>query len=706
MFSCLTHVRITSYDFGEFMLKKLFVLSLMVVSQFYVSQVAAQASVRAGDVQGLIAAIENGNMSSEPFYITIIPVIDGSTDAFIFTEPYMNGDSALPPIIGDIIIKPFRFDDDRRYTIEREIDAPQFRLFNVTDGGYLSVEDINIEQFSTTGDGGAVLIEDHARAYFKGVNFRANFASGEGGAIHAKDYAYLQCQQLRTIAPDLSLIYTHGDFINNRSGSFGGAISIQGNAWSTIENQNFVNNNATAFGCDVMINSSRADILTPDLILKNNIFSANCDNVLLENPNGEMLLVNNTITGRGDMADSTSQVDFFGNLIDMIPNSSNKSTAGVETVCNDFGTQAFNSLGYNISNEGSCNLNQNTDLPNTDPMTNLPDANGVISLKAGSPAIDAGAVLMQDNPDGIDFLPCGPVDSRGLGRPQDANGDGVFECDMGSYEVQGGPDITAAQSGLYFDTNRNGEGVHVEMLDNDRALVAMFTYHPNQIDLMWFVGSGSRVGNSIVIDEVYRASGGAFGDAFDADNIENEIVGSLSMVFPNCSATDKPGRMVFQSNKDTDQPMENLLVEAFTLSRLLTCTQNQASEKTGRSGSFFDPQRSGEGIFIDVINDNTAVVFFYTFTPTGEQLWLVGSGASIDGDTINANMLYPTSTTGFGSEFDANEIQFSNWGTLSITHQAGCNGIDVSYNSTVPSYGSGALSQVRLTQPEGVTCDL
>ncbi len=681
---------------------------IILVVLFYTSVLHAQNDdlavfVDAGDNQGLINAIENANTGSGPSLIFIRPGQDGE-NTFTFSEGYKGSENALPVLNMNRRISIFPIDSSAtRIKFERSPEAPPIRLFETLGTGELELGVLIIEGFSSDNNGGAILAGGTSRVSLIGTIFRNNFATNEGGAIYMGDDSRLFARGTGRISSN-----GPGEFSENRAANLGGAISINGNAIASITHQLFTDNGAGVFGCDINVNSSSNANFGLTLVVENNTFAANCDNVLFENPRGRMLFRNNTFAGMGDVADSTDTVNLFGNLFGGFATNNNKSQppGGLKALCNDFGSNAFNSLGHNISNESSCDLDQSTDLPNTDPMINSIDVNGVISLQVGSPAIDAGASDMQDNADGLDFLPCGYIDSRGLGRPQDANGDGVFECDMGSYEVQGGPDLTAAQSGLYFDTGRDGEGIHVEMLNNDTALVAMFTYHPNGTDLMWFVGSGNRVGNSVVIDDMYRASGGAFGPGFDADQVDFEVVGSLSLVFPNCAATDKPGRMVLASNQRIDQPVENLLVEAFTLSRLLNCSQTQSSAKTGRSGSFFDPQRNGEGLFIDVIDDDTAVVFFYTFTPTGEQLWLVGSGASITGDTITANMLYPTSTTGFGSGFDANEIQFSSWGNMSITHQAGCNNLLINYNSTVPGYGTGSLNHSRLTQPAGTTCDL
>jgi hypothetical protein len=295
---------------------------------------------------------------------------------------------------------------------------------------------------------------------------------------------------------------------------------------------------------------------------------------------------------------------------------------------------------------------------------------------------------------------------NGLGRPQDFDGDGVFTCDRGPVEVQGGDNLSNAQSGLYFDVDRNGEGIILEMLSATSALVTMFTYAPNKTDLMWFIGVGNVVGNSVVIDNIQSTSGGVFGAGFDTNAIVNNDVGSLSVVFPDCNASSNPGRMVFQTKSEFKDSIENLLVKSSRLSRLLNCDQSQPNPQSGRSGAFYDPARSGEGVFVEVLDNGSAVVIFYTYTPDGKQFWLISSDVQINGNTITANMIYPAATTGFGSQFNASEIDFQPWGTLTLEYQPGCSQVNMAYASTVSGFGSGTHPYQRLTQPAGTSCDL
>jgi predicted outer membrane repeat protein len=665
----------------------------------YTNGITNTVTVQAGDNNALIEAIEIANNSTGPTRIVVIPGPNNET-VFTFTQAYMGTDNALPVITSDIVIFPGN-GINTKITLKRDPTAANFRLAEVVETRF-ELGQLNVESFNVNGNGGALLASGRSSLYCVGTDFRDNFATGEGGAIYVTgDTVLFATESGRTS------IEGPGRYIRNSAGSLGGAISVQGNAAAIIGGSVFEDNNAGVFGCDININSTGNARYDYALILRSNTFTANCPNVLFENPNGRMMMRNNTFTGMGNAIDSTDTVNLFGNLFDMTP-SNNKQVLNSKfnAVCNDFGTNAISSLGYNISNESSCNLNQSTDLTNTDPLTNIDSADQLVSLQAESPAIDSGPITQLENTEGFDFLPCDYKDSRGLGRPQDANLDGVFECDRGSYEVQGGLNLTNAQSGLFYDVDRSGEGIVLEMLSATSALVTMFTYNPNKSDLMWFIGVGNVIGNSVVIDEMQTTSGGVFGTAFNPNNIVTTTIGGMSLIFPDCNATSSPGRLTFQTGFEFQNEIENLLVKNNRLTRLLNCDQSQPNLMTGRSGSFYDTSRSGEGVFVQYLDSGSAFVIFYTYTPDGKQFWFLSSDVEINGDTLTANMIYPASTTGFGSQFNPSELDFQSWGTVILEYQAGCNNVNVSYNSTVEGYGSGSYSYTRLTQPAGTTCDL
>lgn len=88
------------------------------------------------------------------------------------------------------------------------------------------------------------------------------------------------------------------------------------------------------------------------------------------------------------------------------------------------------SLGHNLSDTDStdCSLGHASDLVDTDPVLGVLAENGGLTPThmpaAGSPAIEGG-----------DNLRCPILDQRGFLRPDDADGDGIADCDIGAIEL-------------------------------------------------------------------------------------------------------------------------------------------------------------------------------------------------------------------------------------------------------------------------------
>jgi CSLREA domain-containing protein len=110
---------------------------------------------------------------------------------------------------------------------------------------------------------------------------------------------------------------------------------------------------------------------------------------------------------------------------------------------------SLTSLGHNLDGDDTCDLVDATDLPMTDPKLGALASNGgptrTHALLAGSPAIDAG-----------DDTACPATDQRGISRPQNGDGVGGAQCDIGAFERQpggggGGGGGSAAACGLGFE---------------------------------------------------------------------------------------------------------------------------------------------------------------------------------------------------------------------------------------------------------------
>jgi hypothetical protein len=110
--------------------------------------------------------------------------------------------------------------------------------------------------------------------------------------------------------------------------------------------------------------------------------------------------------------------------------------------------------------------------------------------------------------------------------------------DPDAYGVDGSMPITPRLTGSWYNIARRGEGVFVEIFeedDGDRGLfVSWYTYRDGM--QQWLVGSASySAGATSITIQVIRTSGAGFGAEFSPLDVVEESWGSLTLAWINCS---------------------------------------------------------------------------------------------------------------------------------------------------------------------------
>lgn len=124
------------------------------------------------------------------------------------------------------------------------------------------------------------------------------------------------------------------------------------------------------------------------------------------------------------------------------------------------------------------------------------------------------------------------------------------------------------------------------------------------------------------------------------------------------------------------------------------------------SGSWYNPERDGEGFIVEVLDrpgpggeGQEAVVFWFTYGPDGKQVWMVGTGA-LDGRVADVQFEI-TRGASFGAQFDADDVVRESWGGLRLEF-LNCTQAHAQYAG---AFGSGQLDLTRLSAIEGLDCD-
>ncbi len=139
----------------------------------------------------------------------------------------------------------------------------------------------------------------------------------------------------------------------------------------------------------------------------------------------------------------------------------------------------------------------------------------------------------------------------------------------------------------------------------------------------WITGVGSVSGKSILVEDFTATTGGAFGADFNPTDIQVYDWGDLLIEFTNCHAAN----MSYTSNIDLDgKPFGS---SEYPVRRLAMNPPARACDDQGiehvtnnhwMAGSFYGgSSRSGEGFTIDLLENDRAIVTWYTYLPKAQD---------------------------------------------------------------------------------------
>ena len=123
------------------------------------------------------------------------------------------------------------------------------------------------------------------------------------------------------------------------------------------------------------------------------------------------------------------------------------------------------------------------------------------------------------------------------------------------------------------------------------------------------------------------------------------------------------------------------------------------------SGSWYSPDRNGEGFTLQVLDNGTAHALWFTYPPTGspaQQAWIYAADGRIEGDRIVFDAAITTRGPKFGAAYDPAQLQAIPWGKIEFQFTS-CNAANVTYEGPA-AWGSGTRTVTRLTALAELEC--
>ncbi len=303
----------------------------------------------------------------------------------------------------------------------------------VSTGGNISIDHAIIQDNQACIGGGAYAANPTLGIYHSIFeNNQATCHSGGLGMVDGRitindtSFSYNSAPYGGAIFNNGTLTITDSTFAHNSATlEGGGALELLGS--TTLTSVTLNNNSAVNAGGAIRLYNLPSTLTMNNVTITDN--SATTGSAINCVGDGTLSMNHVTVAGNITPPDSGNSIITGINSHVSVSNSifADANSGGSVHVCSISTPATWTSLGYNLSNDTSCNLTEPGDQTGVDPLVRpLGDFGGptaTMALMATSPAIDHA------NPDG-----CSSSDQRWLLRPIDGDNVPRAICDIGSFE--------------------------------------------------------------------------------------------------------------------------------------------------------------------------------------------------------------------------------------------------------------------------------
>ncbi len=268
----------------------------------------------------------------------------------------------------------------------------------------------------------------------------------------------------------------------------------------------------------------------------------------------------------------------------------------------------------------------------------------------------------------------------------------TFDSQVRPRETMATPTIDAHYSGQWYDPARNGEGISLEILPGNQALLYFFTYPPAGAPGVqtWLTAVGDVTDSGIEFANVQLPSLDASGQ------LQSQHWGRIGITFSDCN----DGGMRW----DGPPGWGSLEVPLARITALqgASCAAPITTLPAQVSGAWYDPAHYGSGFVFDQVDPADIATIWFGFDGSGNPVWLNGVLQAAANGTYGGTLAQGLGPH-FGSAYAASAFHFSVQGNLSQTQfQCSSGGAQFQAASGAPGYIAPTQNLVRITTPLGV----
>jgi hypothetical protein len=266
----------------------------------------------------------------------------------------------------------------------------------------------------------------------------------------------------------------------------------------------------------------------------------------------------------------------------------------------------------------------------------------------------------------------------------------TFDSQVRPRQTSSAPPVDARYSGEWYDPARSGEGIALEILADNHALLFFFTFPPagEPGQQIWLTSVGEVIGNGIEFADVELPSLDANGQ------LQGQRWGRIGLTFNDCNS----GAMRWDGPPEWGS-LEVPLTHLTALSGL-ACSDDSQSGPPQASGAWYDPVYYGRGFSLEQINPMTIAVIWYGFDANSRPIWMSGV-LRADSDNVYRGALGQGIGPVFGAGYDPNAFHFGAEGDVAAQLQ--CLNGSATFSATIgDALIPPSLALKRITFPLGV----